>query len=284
MIEIINHGFYTSIQDMGRYDFQAFGVPISGALDQQAYCMANRILNNPHKAAVLEFSFKGPKIRFHKATHITLTGAKMKAKLNEVEINYYIPIRVYEGDVLDLGTVKNGCRTYLGISGGIKTKKILKSRSQFKDLTSDFRIYKKVLLPIGKSNFNPKKGVHLYQPNQNYSQKVLKVYPGPEFNQLTKTQQNQIFITTFSISKLNNRMAFSFEEKIANKLPQIWTAPVIPGTVQCSPDGSLIVLMRDAQVTGGYPRILQLNYESINLLAQKTTRDQLRFKLLPKIE
>ena len=46
MIEIINHGIYTSIQDMGRHDFQAFGVPISGALDQQAFCMANRIFIN----------------------------------------------------------------------------------------------------------------------------------------------------------------------------------------------------------------------------------------------
>ena len=54
MIEIINHGIYTSIQDMGRHGFQALGVPVSGALDQQSFYMANRILNNPLEAAALE--------------------------------------------------------------------------------------------------------------------------------------------------------------------------------------------------------------------------------------
>ena len=79
-------------------------------------------------------------------------------------------------------------------------------------------------------------------------------------------------------------MAFCLKEKLKNELPQIWTAPVIPGTMQCTPEGSLIILMRDAQVTGGYPRILQLNNKAINFLSQKTTEDRLCFKLLSRIE
>lgn len=37
--------------------------------------------------------------------------------------------------------------------------------------------------------------------------------------------------------------------------------------------------MRDAQVTGEYERIHQLSNYAINILAQKTTRDELHFKL-----
>ncbi|MDC1250338.1 biotin-dependent carboxyltransferase family protein, partial [Flavobacteriaceae bacterium] len=48
---------------------------------------------------------------------------------------------------------------------------------------------------------------------------------------------------------------------------------------QLTPDGTLILLMRDAQVTGGYPRILQLSDDAINLLAQKTTKDQIKFEI-----
>jgi len=57
------------------------------------------------------------------------------------------------------------------------------------------------------------------------------------------------------------------------------TSAVLAGTVQLTPSGRLIILMRDCQVTGGYPRILQLSEESINTLAQKTTGDSFSFVL-----
>jgi allophanate hydrolase subunit 2 len=38
--------------------------------------------------------------------------------------------------------------------------------------------------------------------------------------------------------------------------------------------------MRDCQVTGGYPRVLQLTNAAIDILAQKTTGDQFIFELL----
>ena len=53
MIEVIRHGFYTSVQDKGRFNYESYGVPLSGALDQQSFRMANRILNNNPKAAAI---------------------------------------------------------------------------------------------------------------------------------------------------------------------------------------------------------------------------------------
>lgn len=54
---------------------------------------------------------------------------------------------------------------------------------------------------------------------------------------------------------------------------------VLPGTVQLTPLDQLMILMRDAQTTGGYPRILQLSQESINRVAQKRAGEHVRFKL-----
>ena len=284
MIEVIRHGIYTSIQDMGRFNYESYGVPLSGALDQQSFRMANRILNNNPKAAAIEITIKGPKIRFHQKTFITLTGAKIEAKINGLKINNYIPIEVLEGDILEMGNTKNGCRTYLGVAGGIKTEKVMGSRSQFQGLTREYRICKKMLLPIGNSNFVPLKGARISLPLRDFSKKKIEVYPGPEFDQLTQVQKKNLLNSSFSLSNLNNRMAFRLKEKLKNELPQIWTAPVIPGTMQCTPEGSLIILMRDAQVTGGYPRILQLNNKGINFLSQKKTEDKLYFKLLSRIE
>lgn len=283
MIEIIRKGLFTSVQDAGRFNYQNLGIPISGAMDHQAFGITNRILNNPYNTAVLECSFMGPKIKFHKNTYISLAGAEMNTELNGEKIKSYTPYKVKEGDILSMGTSQYGCRTYLSVSGGIKTEKILGSRSQFKGITSERNITKKVLIPIGKSDFIPKVGISLKPININYENEIMEVYPGPEFNSLNNKQKYSLLEKVYHISSLNNRMAFRLEEKLNCRLPEIWTSPVIPGTIQCTPDGSIIILMRDAQVTGGYSRIFQLNKRSLNLLSQKTTRSPIRFKLLSKV-
>ena len=283
MIEILQTGIHTSIQDIGRHQFKNFGVPVSGALDQSAYLIANSLLNNSPKAAVLECCIKGPKLKFHDDFYICLTGAEMNARLNDKILKNYKPYFVKKEDVLSFGIAKSGCRTYLGISGGIKTEKVLGSRSQYKDITSSDKISKNTIIPIGKSNFKPAVGTRVKEQKINYANKKIEVYKGPEFKYLGKDQQNLIEKKIFQISSLNNRMAYQLKEKFTHSLPQIWTSPVIPGTVQCTPDGSLIILMRDSQITGGYPRLLQLTESSIQLISQKTTKSKIQFKILPKI-
>jgi allophanate hydrolase subunit 2 len=71
-------------------------------------------------------------------------------------------------------------------------------------------------------------------------------------------------------------MAIQLEELIPNSLPEMATAPVYPGTVQLTSGGKLIILMRDAQVTGGYPRILQFPEDSLPLLSQKKPGQKIR--------
>ncbi|MEK9613649.1 MAG: allophanate hydrolase subunit 2 family protein, partial [Flavobacteriaceae bacterium] len=154
MIEILNTGMYTSVQDIGRHEFQSIGVPISGAMDQTAFSWANLILNNPIHSAVLEMCFKGPKIRFHKESCIAITGALMNPKLNGEAIGMYKPIKIKEGDILAFGNATQGCRTYLAVTGGIQTPEVLGSKSQFKGITSSERIVKRSLLPINSSSFD----------------------------------------------------------------------------------------------------------------------------------
>ena len=74
-------------------------------------------------------------------------------------------------------------------------------------------------------------------------------------------------------------MAYQLFPLIKNNLKPILTGPVLPGTIQLTPSGQLIVLMRDCQTTGGYPRVLQLTESAINLLSQKKERDKIKFKL-----
>ena len=57
------------------------------------------------------------------------------------------------------------------------------------------------------------------------------------------------------------------------------SASVIPGTVQLTPKGELIIVMRDGQVSGGYPRILQLTENSQSILSQFKTGKVIKFKI-----
>ena len=84
-----------------------------------------------------------------------------------------------------------------------------------------------------------------------------------------------------TVSSESNRMAYILKGWEGFSAQEIITAPVRPGTVQLTPSGQCLVLMRDAQTTGGYPRILQLSEKAINMLAQKQTGTQIAFKLTP---
>src|SRR5690606_7472652 len=108
---------------------------------------------------------------------------------------------------------------------------------------------------------------------------TLEVYRGPEFGQLTDRQLVKLFSNTFSVAKENNRMAYQLNEEIDGVRGSMLTSATLPGTVQLTPSGKLIVLMKDGQTTGGYPRILQLSDYSISILAQKRMGDPIRFTL-----
>jgi len=107
----------------------------------------------------------------------------------------------------------------------------------------------------------------------------LEVFRGPEFDQLTDRQLGKLFSNKFSIAKENNRMAYQLNEVIEGSTGSMLTSATLPGTVQLTPSGKLIVLMKDGQTTGGYPRILQLTDHSISILAQKRSGDPIHFVL-----
>ncbi|MEK9740103.1 MAG: biotin-dependent carboxyltransferase family protein [Flavobacteriaceae bacterium] len=279
MIEIIHPGWYSSIQDQGRWDTLHLGVPIGGAMDHEAFQLANALLNNSKYDAVIEMTYFGAQLKFHQDTLICITGADMEPKLNGKKISNNKAIAVKEGDQLKFTHALNGCRTYLGVFGGIQTETLLGSKSQAKGITRSSKLTKNNILPIGTNSVKPSRFSHIAFNKKYDNFNDLNVYPGPEYDDLPLLSKQKIEQSKFTVSKDHDRMAFRLNEKIAPPSKSIWTSPVIPGTVQCTPDGTLLILMRDAQVTGGYPRILQLSDEALNCLAQKTTSNQIQFIL-----
>ena len=281
MVEVVSSGLWSSIQDTGRLDYRHIGVPVSGVMDSTSAERANMLLNNNLDDAVLEFTLIGPTLKFHTNTSIAITGARMSPLINEKSIQNNKVYHIVAGSVLKFGSLVSGARSYLAVDGGFKGEIVLGSQSFYRGITKKERIVKGDILPIVQNGTLAKtsKSNSRIRP-KDFNSNILKAYRGPEYWQLNELRRGTLFKTEFSISKLFNRMAYQLEEGISNELSSLITSPVMPGTVQLTPNGQLIILMRDCQTTGGYPRILQLSENAINLLSQKKQNDSIRFKLI----
>lgn len=280
MVKVLNPGFFSTVQDMGRLGFQHFGVPVSGAMDAYSAKIANAVLDNHKNAAVIEMTMLGATLQFNCATNICVSGADMSPKINSNPIKLHKNIAVKSGDVLSFGKPKYGFRCYLAIFGGFKTEVVMHSRSMYKGITNQFKLNKNDVLPVSDVVKHNKKHARIKASTNHFNLDIVEVFKGPEFDFLSTEQQQKLFSKTYTISKENNRMAYQLNEALTNNLLPIITSSVLPGTVQLTPSGKLIILMRDCQTTGGYPRVLQLKEASINGLAQKFTGQNITFKLM----
>lgn len=278
MIKVLNPGIYSTIQDGGRKGYRKIGVPVSGAMDTFAAQLANHLLRNKEDAAVIEVTFGGCKLEFLTDTFVCVTGADFSPKLNDVPTPLNSVKKVAKGSILSFGKRNYGVRTYIGVLGGLQTKEFLNSRSYYKGVTPEFIIQKGAILPIVSSKNSFQSSLAKVKVNKShFTSEDILCFKGPEFDLLSSEQVTLLQETIFSISSDNSRMGYRLNEPIPNTFNSMLTSGVLPGTVQLTPSGKLIVLMRDCQVTGGYPRVLQLSENAINILAQKTTGDKMRF-------
>lgn len=277
---IIKTGPGTSIQDLGRLGMAKFGVPVSGAMDLRSVHWINHVLQNDIDAAVLEISQPGFSIRFNSPTAIAFAGAIAEVSLNGVKIPKPAFIAIRTGDRLEIGAFSLGARLYLGIRQGFQTNIILGSRSFYKGVTEVSQLSNGAELTY--SYTTPVAATYakaLWAPDW-YTTETLIVYPGPDFPLLGAELRQRLTHERFRISTLANRMGMQLSELIENNLPELPTNPVFPGMIQLTPGGKLIILLKDAQVTGGYPRVLLLEEESQWIIAQKKPGDSIRFQLL----
>ena len=279
-IEVLQPGLFTSVQDLGRFGFREFGVPQSGVMDKYAAKMANLLVGNSGNAAVLEITQSGPTLKFLNTAIISICGADLSPRLDGEPLQHAKIYNVPAGAVLSFGRRKTGCRAYLAIKGGFNSEEILNSRSWYKGLTSNFKLQKGMKINCFKTEEAANVTHTAVKFRKEYlGSNILEVFAGPEFELLSREQQERVFHQNFTIDKHNNRMAIQLQEPLENTLEAIITGPVLPGTVQLTPSGKMIILMKDCQTTGGYPRILQFSENALNSIAQKVMGERVEFVL-----
>ncbi|MDQ0072081.1 biotin-dependent carboxylase-like uncharacterized protein [Variovorax boronicumulans] len=296
MIVVQKPGLLASVQDLGRHGHRQLGICPGGALDVLALTLANRLVGNVDGAAGLELTMGGCEVRFETDTRIALAGDDFGAQLDGVPLWPCWSVPVAAGQVLKLsganaaGAKKAGLRSWLAVAGGIDVAPVLGSRST--DLKAGFgghegrALRKGDKLPLGPSRLNAAQRARKlfglrgpdWGPEEADGAIALRVLPGPEFELFTLAARDVLWGERWRITSQSNRMGsrLAGTELKRKRAGDMLSSGVIPGTIQVPPSGQPIILMGDAQTTGGYPRIGVVIRADLWKLAQAPLNGKLR--------
>ena len=280
-INIIRPGIFSSIQDLKRVGFRKYGIPKSGPMDDQSHLMANWLVGNKLTSETIEITFSGPKIKFSFNTKIGLCGAKTIVFLNDKKIEMNKTIIIRSGDILDIKNCEKGNRAYLSILGEMKLKKDFNSLSTY-DKIKLGGVNGRKLLKGDIIEFKEKKFVkNRFIPKiliKNQNDKIIRAIKGPEYDSINDSSMSKNFI----INPLSDRMGIrlSGNQIKFNNNTQIDSSFITEGTIQLPPDGNPIIIMRDAQTTGGYPRIGVICKVDISKLSQIKANQKIKLKFI----
>jgi antagonist of KipI len=285
LCSVVTPGLFTTVQDLGRYGFQRYGVPVSGAMDVYAFAAANRLASNDVNAACLEITLTGPTLEFREDAQIAITGGAVTPTLNGEPVPCWQTLQVRRGDQLALGPLQSGCRAYLAVGGGIDAPLVLGSRSTY--VRGGFGGFQGRLLRKGDviaankptSALRPR----LSMPRElipEYGREIaVEVVLGPQSDYFTEAGVGTMLSEVYSVTTESDRMGYRLTgPEIHGKDAGHMVSDAIPiGAVQVPRSGQPIIVMRDAQTTGGYPKLAVVTTPDVARLGQVRPNDRIRF-------
>lgn len=286
---VVQPGLFTTVQDLGRVQWQHLGVPVSGVMDKYAARIANILVGNPPDTPLLEATLKGPSLLFNEPACIAITGSDMQPLLNNKPLPLWHSIYVPANSLLELTGYRNGMYTYLSVKGGIELPKVLGSYSTYTTgnmggyLGRPLRRNDKLIFPGFKHEDYTSIGlVNKYVPTYTRSP-IVRVIEGLQWEQFTEESKLKFQRDTYLITKDANRQGIRLRGTPLLRLNEgeLITEMVTAGAIQVPPNGQPIILMADSQTAGGYPKIGQIISVDLPRLAQSRPGTSIRFRMIP---
>jgi biotin-dependent carboxylase-like uncharacterized protein len=280
----LKSGLFTIVQDLGRYGYLKYGIPISGAMDTFSLVAANILVANNSNDACLETTLFGPELQVLTRTQIAITGGDISPKINGQNVPTWQTLEVQEGDVISFGKVENGCRAYLSMRGGINTPLVLGSRATYvrggiggingRQLKTGDIIEGFDVSPLKVGYSMPEDLVPQFT-----GQFKAHVILGPQADMFTERGINTFLSSPYKVTLEADRMGYRLEGPIIEHKAKadIISDALLPGAIQVPKNGKPIIIMRDAQTTGGYPKIAVAIIPDVSLLGQAKPNDIIEF-------
>lgn len=279
--KVIKPGFYSSVQDAGRFGFASVGLSKSGVMDEHAYRWANYLLDNAQTDAVLEITFGDCVLEAQAQTQIAVTGADMQLQINDAPKLNWRSYRINTGDLVRFKTAQVGMRAYLAVNGGFQTPIWFNARAVNKRehigavLSADDSL---PYLAIDADVADRSVPVD-YQPDYQ-KPLVLHMLPSYQFELFTPDQIKTFFKNTYQISTDSDRTGYRLKGEPISDVPAKMTSEgMVVGSVEITSKGLPIVLLNDAPTIGGYPKIGTVVSEDLAKLVQRQPNTEVRFTL-----
>ena len=278
-IEVLDPGALTTIQDLGRPGWAHLGVPRSGALDQPALRLANRLVGNAESAAGLETTSTGATFRVARAVAVAVTGARCEVHVDGRPVSWGTALAVRSGAQVRLGPATEGLRTYVAVAGGIDVDPVLGSRST--DLLSGLGpapVAAGDVLPTGVPGTAP----HGVEAVPRPSPGRLRIRLGPRSDWFAEHSVASLDGASYEVSADSNRIGLRLrgtplEPARDEELP---SEGMVLGAVQVPPSGQPVVFLHDHPTTGGYPVVGVVVGDDLPVCAQARPGDRLTLQVV----
>ena len=285
-IEILRPGMFSTIQDKGRSHLRKYGIPESGVMDEWAAGIANFLVGNSGDSPLIEFTLTGGRLRFLSDCRVALSGADMNPQIDNKPIKMDEGIVVKSGSELSFGTAKRGLRCYLAVSGKWQIQEVMGSHSTY--VPGNFGGFEGRALKKGDiiqiSSRIPEAQRHLPKELVRYYSKSAEIsfMKGPEWDIIPDGAKKQFLSASYAIESTSDRMGIRLKSDKAILLERnsLASSAVIPGSIQLTNGGQPIVLMKDGQTIGGYPRLGTVIKSDLFRLAQIQPGGEIRFNLI----
>ena len=253
--EVVNGGLFTTVQDLGRFGLMRLGITHSGAMDELAYRWSQKLLGDQNSNA-LEI-MAGLKLKATSSTQIALCGADLDFKLNGISLPIWQTHRIRAGDILSFERRVSGQRAYLAVKGGFDVAKEYGSYSTTLREGIGSRLQKGDLLPFDSCTdthtiFRVKQA---YRPDyqKSLTLRILLSYQEEHFSQ---EEKEKFFNSSYEVTLQSDRMGYKLKgPPITSTQDGIISEAIAFGSVQIPKDGQPIVLLKERQTIGGYPKI-----------------------------
>lgn len=289
MIEIVQPGIGTTVQDRGRAGHRHEGIPLSGWLDAPLAEAANALVGNAGGEAVLELRGMGTELRIKSGpVRVALTGnigAKWLTQNGTITaLPAWQTATLQTGDRLALGAAEAGC-AYLAVASGLQLPTQLGSRSSywragFEGLQGR-ALRPGDLLPCRTWTESDFREWRSREPWADHAG-VIRVILGPQQDHFLpesiETFQHEEWEATAEQDRMGLRLRGAALSHLNAAATDIVSDAVTPGAIQVPANGQPIVLLADSQTVGGYPKIATVIQADLPKLAHAKPGSRLRFQ------
>ncbi len=282
---VLKAGLQTTLQGAPFTGHRHLGMPAAGAADCLSHALANFLVGKKFGEIAIEITLTDAIFEFDAPCLIGVVGGTEYVRINGRDHPQHQTLRMMAGDKVHIGPSRRGSRTYLAVSAKLNANRLLGGQSTY--LTASLggyhgRAFKTEDLIIFSKD-SPTMDVDRTTPDglrPHYSDDhVLRVTRGPEANKPNDGVLDDLCLRPYTVGSRINRMgmALAGSHLSAGKPSNMPSAAVFPGTIQLPPNGQPYLLGPDAQTTGGYPRIAQVNRADRHLIGQLGSGSRVQF-------